>query len=89
MTYRDDDDEEEAELDERELPDAHDLDADPDGDVVPCPVCGKPLHEQADLCPRCGNFVSAEGAPRPRRPAWFIVGLVVSLLIALVWAIFG
>ena len=92
MAYRDteyDDDELEggADLDDREDPDASDMDDDDDPPLVPCPYCGREISEEAEVCPHCRNFISAEDAPRGR-PRWVIVaGVVLCLLIVLIWVL--
>ena len=33
--------------------------ADADGDdTVPCPYCGAAIHEEAERCPHCENYIS-------------------------------
>src|SRR5687767_14306445 len=86
---RDDDD---AELDDRDLPDRSDTDggdeSEFDSDTEPCPFCRKPVYADADLCPHCGNFIAlAEATDRKR--AWFLVALALSLLIVLTWILLG
>lgn len=76
----------EADLEEGDFPE---LGTDDDAtDTVPCPYCGASLYEDAVRCSRCGNYFSAEDAPR-HRPWWFIVGLALSLAVALTWAFLG
>ena len=60
---------------------ADDLDAE---ESVPCPFCKKPIHEDADVCPRCGNFVGAADAPR-RIPPIVWIGAALALLGTLAW----
>ena len=40
-----------------------------DGDTVPCPFCGEEIHEDSDVCPKCGNFVDL-AAVRTAQPQW-------------------
>ena len=70
---------------ERDDPHESDMDDDDAPEVVPCPFCGKPNSEDADICPRCGNFVSADDAPR-RHPWWIWMGLALCVLVVLFWA---
>ena len=91
MKYRDDEydlGDDEADLADREAPDPADTDGDDgaDADVMPCPFCGRDMYDGADVCPHCGNFVSAGDAPR-RLPLWFAAGAAACLLILLVWAV--
>lgn len=86
MGRNENDDADEADLDEREWPDESDV-----GDeeaTSPCPFCGKAVWEQADVCPHCRNFISFDGPPR-RKPWWILVGAILGLLVAAVWAVFG
>ena len=32
-------------------------------DTVPCPYCRAPIHEDAERCPKCENYISREDAP--------------------------
>ena len=86
---RDEDDEtpQGADPDDRDDPDESDMDDDDDPEAVACPYCRRPMSEDADICPHCGNFISFEDAPR-RRP-WWVVAAVVALMGALLlgWAL--
>ena len=53
----------------------------------PCPYCGKPLSELAEVCPHCHSYISSEDAPS-HKPLWHIIGVVVCLLIiVLFWVL--
>ena len=72
--------------DDRDDPDASDMD---DGDapaMVECPYCGKQMIEEAEICPHCRNFVSSEDAPR-HRPRWLVAGVVVCVVIVVIWVV--
>ena len=73
-----DPDEEEDALDP-ESPDESDMDDDDDPEMLPCPYCGKPISEDAEISPKCGSFLSIEDAPR-RGITWWKL-LVVALLV--------
>ena len=84
MTQFADDDRDDS-RDEDPLEWDHDPDDELDDEsTVPCPFCKKPLHEDADICPRCGNFVGAANAPR-RVPLIVWIGAALALLSALAW----
>src|SRR5947209_17436040 len=78
----------------RDLDDEDDLDGsewpneEPDGDeeneTVACPNCRRPVYEDAERCPSCGNYLSPEDAPR-RYPWWFVVGFLLSMVVLLGW----
>ena len=58
-------------------------------DTHPCPYCGKPVYEQAELCPHCRSYISREDAV-PHKPRWVVI--VVIVLVAafvLTWVIHG
>ena len=94
MSWRDVEDEEEDDdesvVDESEFPD--DADADEDEDAVgevPCPYCGATISEDAERCPKCGMYISAEDAPR-RMPIWMVVTVILLLAaILVVWVLHG
>jgi len=57
---------------------------DEDDDTIPCPYCGREIHEDSVCCPHCENYLSEEDAPA-RKPWWLILGVVVCLLIVYMW----
>ena len=69
---------------DQDAADARDL-----GESVPCPFCRKLIHEDADVCPRCGNFVGGADAPRPRVPPMVWIGVALAGLCALTWVLIG
>ncbi len=78
------DDEDDDSVDEDPL--ASDQDREDDGEPsIPCPFCKKPIHEDADVCPRCGNFVGGDDAPRPRVPLFVWIGVILAALCVLTW----
>ena len=79
MTIQEDDKEE---LDDSEFPDHSDVDDSESTDIESCPMCGKLIYEQAEVCPHCGNFISAEHA-RHRKPMWIVIGVILCLILAL------
>jgi hypothetical protein len=57
-------------------------------ETVLCPYCRKPVYEEADRCPSCGNYLS--GKDEPRRPApWFAITVFVCLVIVAGWIMGG
>ena len=69
-----------------------DQDPEDDGGVdqtVVCPFCNRSLHEDADVCPRCGNFVGGDDAPRPRVPVFIWIGVILAGLCVLTWVLIG
>jgi hypothetical protein len=100
MTYHDEDADDEFDdddddtpgrrtVDDREMPDAADMDDpdDPDDDAaetVACPWCRRPVYEGAERCPSCGRYLSEEDAPR-HYAWWLIAGVVLCLLVILLF----
>lgn len=68
--------------DEEWVPDQED-----DDDTVECPHCHEPVFDQAERCPHCGWYISEEDAPPRRWPAWVVIGFVLALGIAILWAL--
>ena len=53
--------------------------------MIACPYCREPVYEEAQYCPRCENYISAEGR-RDGKPLWVWVCLILALLAALFMA---
>jgi predicted nucleic acid-binding Zn ribbon protein len=70
--------------DESELDD----DGDDASETCPCPYCRAPVYEDAERCPRCGNYLSSEEQPE-RQPRWFVVAALLCLAVALSWVFLG
>jgi hypothetical protein len=60
-------------------------DEDDDDYTVPCPFCKRPIHEDAQRCPYCGNYISEEDRPPQRKPWWIVVGVLVCLYLVYRW----
>jgi hypothetical protein len=74
--------------DDEDGDDADDSDDD-DTETVPCPYCRREIAEDAERCPYCENYISAEDAPPARRPWWFIAGTVMCLVVIYFWIVGG
>ncbi len=72
---------------EEDLDDADWSDADDGEPTVPCPYCGREIHEEAPRCPHCGSYISAEDAPPQRKPWWLVVGVVAALYAVYRWIV--
>ena len=69
------------------MPRTDSMDEDPDEDEFiaddeeldtrPCPYCRHDVAEIADVCPKCGSYISLEDVPPPRKPWWWILVVVV------------
>jgi endogenous inhibitor of DNA gyrase (YacG/DUF329 family) len=55
--------------------------------TIPCPHCGEDVHDDAEQCPACGQFLSQEDAPAVSRPWWILVGVAICILIVIAWAL--
>jgi 3-deoxy-8-phosphooctulonate synthase len=72
---------------DRDLPLESDMDPegeDADLPVDDCPHCGKSVHEQAEWCHHCGQYLSREDAPA-RVPLWIILGAAAALGTMMFW----
>jgi len=88
MSYENDDVDED-DLDDREFPNPADVDDSESVDTDPCRYCGRPVYEQAEVCPHCGNFISRQDSLPSRKPLWIIAGAIVTLgLIVVGWIFF-
>ncbi len=86
MRYRENEDIEDEAAD-REVPDEADMDQTDQPATEPCPYCGKPVSELAEVCPHCRSYISQEDAAS-RKPLWLIIGVVVCLVIVvLCWVL--
>lgn len=67
-------------------------DEEEDDDTIPCPYCGRAIHEEAERCPYCESYISEEDTPehQPRpRPWWFLVGFLLCLIVIYFWIMRG
>lgn len=72
MRHRDDEDDE------------FDEDDDDSAETMPCPYCLAAVYDDAERCPRCGQYLSREDAPR--RPSPLVaVGVAICLVIVARW----
>lgn len=60
-------------------------DWDENGETIPCPHCGQAIHEDAQRCPYCENWISEEDSTPERKPVWIIVTAVICLLLVMLW----
>ncbi len=53
----------------------------------PCPSCGHPIYEDAEICPKCGQYQSLEDSTS-KKPLWIILtaGLCVAVILV-VWVL--
>lgn len=73
--------------DDRDAPQDIDLIDDGDEPTVRCPACGREVHEDAALCPGCGEWMDARGSEAHRRSqGWFwpgMVGLLIGVILVM------
>jgi predicted nucleic acid-binding Zn ribbon protein len=65
-----------------------DLNEDAD-DTMPCPYCGKAIHEESEHCDRCKNYLPEEDQPGRIKPLWLIIAAIVCVLAVLTWILNG
>ncbi len=63
-------------------------DDDSDELTVPCPWCKAQIHEDAEQCPSCGMYLSAEDAPPQPKPLWIVIGVGLCLYAVYRWIVF-
>jgi hypothetical protein len=63
-----------------DYPDEHE-----DEPTVTCPYCRREIHEDAQRCPHCEQYISDLDAPTARKPWWIVVGVVVCLYVVFRW----
>jgi predicted RNA-binding Zn-ribbon protein involved in translation (DUF1610 family) len=63
-----------------------DLDDDGETAVLPCPACGAEVYEDAERCPRCGEYIVRRLRGWEGRPWWWVpLGLLG--IGAVIWAL--
>jgi hypothetical protein len=60
----------------------------PENDVVPCPACGRPVYDDVDQCPHCGEWIMPL-AHHARMPAWARWTAAVVAVAFLLWILRG
>ena len=81
------DDPADPDLDDSDDPAESDMDENDDPEVVACPFCGAAVIEDAEICPRCGNYMGGGDAPSPK-PKWIlltVIALLVAFAIGALW----
>ncbi len=59
---------------------------DDESSTVPCPSCGRPVYEDAEQCPHCGEYIvpGMNSNVLASRPKWFqilaILGIIAVIL---------
>lgn len=56
--------------------------------TVACPYCRRQILEDADRCPYCENYISADDRPAAPKSNVWVVLMVLALLAAAFW-VFG
>lgn len=58
--------------------DVEDDDADADEDLLICPSCTRPVHEDTQQCPHCGDWITPTYPTSPwKRAIWIMAALLV------------
>jgi hypothetical protein len=61
-----------------------DVPGDEDDSTVPCPHCGRDIHEDSPQCPHCGEYLSDDAASG--RHHWLvIIGVILCLCGVVAW----
>ncbi|MHC4091924.1 MAG: hypothetical protein ACYSVY_16940 [Planctomycetota bacterium] len=74
-------------FDEREGPQACDLNGDDrdEYDLIRCPGCGRDISELAERCPHCGDWVIRDTATGVTRKPLVIAIAILLLVLLLLW----
>ncbi len=60
-------------------------DEDSGDDLLTCPSCRRPVYEETQQCPHCGDWITPVAETRPwRRTVWVVAALLVILSMILV-----
>lgn len=60
-----------------------------EAETIPCPYCRKPIFEESERCPSCGNYITEEDPGGSRHSWWIIAGVILCLAVALMWVLGG
>lgn len=55
--------------------------------TIPCPYCRRQIHEDAQRCPWCEQYISAEDAPPTPKPWWILLGALAGLYVVYRWIV--
>jgi uncharacterized paraquat-inducible protein A len=58
---------------------------DDDMATVPCPYCRREILEDAERCPYCEHYITAEDAPPQQRSLFMVIVMILALLAAAFW----
>jgi endogenous inhibitor of DNA gyrase (YacG/DUF329 family) len=72
-------------VDEEEWDDDEDDGGENEDATIPCPQCGRPIYEDAERCPYCGEYVSDHDAAPTRKPWWIILGTLLVFYVVYRW----
>jgi hypothetical protein len=60
----------------------HDDDEEP---TIPCPYCNRPIYDDAQRCPYCENYISAEDIVPARKSWWIVIGALLVFYVIYRW----
>lgn len=58
-------------------------------DTRTCPACGASVYEHADVCPKCGEYLSDDNTGRSRKPWWIVLAALLVLSAFVLHWVFG
>ncbi|HSW46122.1 MAG TPA: hypothetical protein VLM89_11195 [Phycisphaerae bacterium] len=70
--------------DDRDAPQAIDLEGDDEEDLVECPRCGRSFYAEAPRCPGCGYWVEDNVSPAASRSRGWFWPIMVAVLVAVI-----
>jgi uncharacterized protein (DUF983 family) len=78
-------------LDDWEYPEPDDDEDEDVAETVPCPECGKPVYEEAEQCPYCGEYITHSTSPLAGRSPLYIavivLGIIALIATLLIWPV--
>jgi uncharacterized OB-fold protein len=73
--------------DEPQPEDVEELEHEEETKTVRCPSCGAEVYEDAERCPKCGDYVEPGGVHKVGRVwVWIVLVLILAAIVFLVWA---
>ncbi len=71
--------EDEDQIDDRDMPRPEDMDSEDDAGTDPCPFCKKPIFEDSEWCPHCGKYLSRD-ENQMNTPLWITIMVLIFLI---------
>jgi predicted nucleic acid-binding Zn ribbon protein len=60
---------------------------DSEDDLLTCPSCREPVHEDTQQCPHCGDWIIPVYPERPWKRALWLLAAILALIAIIIWAV--